>query len=246
MYQYRARYQLKNMAKDRLTGKFADIILMLMAVMGIYLGVFLMTSMVSAFAALFQGIFGFLLRNVVSLAFSILVNVVGVGTALYYLNIACGQPFSISNLFYGFREQPNKCLALCSILCCITLALNIPGTVLAEFYGATGELRWLFYSYGLDLACQVLFLPLTLAISQSVYLLLDYPGLSATEILKKSIRLMQGHKKRLFLLHLSFFPLMLLCCLTPLLIGFLWLLPYMEMTYALFFLDLMSPRRVDG
>ena len=54
---------------------------------------------------------------------------------------------------------------------------------------------------------------------------------------------MKGNRKRLFLLELSFLPLMLLCILS-FGIGFLWLEPYMQMTYTHFFLDLMNPREV--
>ena len=48
---------------------------------------------------------------------------------------------------------------------------------------------------------------------------------------------------RLFLLELGFLPPMLLCVLS-LGIGFLWLEPYMQMTYTYFFLDLMNHREV--
>ena len=40
---------------------------------------------------------------------------------------------------------------------------------------------------------------------------------------------------------LSFLPLAILCILS-IYIGFLWLTPYMQMTYACFFLDIMNPR----
>ena len=52
---------------------------------------------------------------------------------------------------------------------------------------------------------------------------------------------MRGHKRRLFLLQLSFFPLMLLSLLS-LGIGNLWLRPYMDVAYAFFFLNLMRAR----
>ncbi len=56
--------------------------------------------------------------------------------------------------------------------------------------------------------------------------------------------MMKGHKRRLFRLELSFLPLMLLCVLS-FGIGFLWLNPYMQMTYTCFFLDLMNPRDTE-
>ena len=49
---------------------------------------------------------------------------------------------------------------------------------------------------------------------------------------------MKGQKKRLFVLILSFIPITLLACLS--LIGVLWLTPYVNMTYTIFYLNLMQ------
>ena len=56
-----------------------------------------------------------------------------------------------------------------------------------------------------------------------------------------SIRIMKGKKRKLFTIQLSFLPLMLLSMLT-LGIGDLWLTPFMNMTMALYFLDIMRPK----
>ena len=80
-----------------------------------------------------------------------------------------------------------------------------------------------------------------MGIGLSFYLMLDFPQNSGKETLSLCWRLMKGHRSRLFLLELGFLPLMLLCILS-FGIGFLWLQPYMQMTYACFFLDLMNPK----
>ncbi len=51
-------------------------------------------------------------------------------------------------------------------------------------------------------------------------------------------------EEAVFLTH-SFLPLKFLCIFT-LFVGFLWLIPYMNMTYALFFLVLMEPKQTVG
>ena len=71
--------------------------------------------------------------------------------------------------------------------------------------------------------------------------MLDFPQNSGKETLKLCWRLMRGNRKRLFLLELGFLPLLLLCLLS-FGIGFLWLEPYMHMTYTCFFLDMMNPK----
>ena len=63
----------------------------------------------------------------------------------------------------------------------------------------------------------------------SYFLALDCPEKSAGDILRQGMRLMKGQKKRLFLMELSFLPLMFLCVLT-IYVGFIWLIPYLYMT----------------
>ena len=59
------------------------------------------------------------------------------------------------------------------------------------------------------------------------------------ELMKLSFRIMKGHKWELFCLQMSFLPLGFLCLLS-FGIGTLWLVPYMNMTQTLYFLDLMQ------
>lgn len=75
--------------------------------------------------------------------------------------------------------------------------------------------------------------------SQAYYLLRDNPRLSASEALAKSSQLMSGHKWKLFTLHLSFLGWAILAGLT-MGIGFLWLAPYMEVTGAHFYDQLIG------
>lgn len=66
------------------------------------------------------------------------------------------------------------------------------------------------------------------------YILHDNPELSITETLAKSREMMKGHKWELFLLMLSFIGWLLLGILT-FFIGYLWLMPYMQMTEYKFY-----------
>ncbi len=240
MSQYRERYQLKNMAKDRLLGKYPEAILLFIISGGLRtLGSMLAVSLVP-----FQSIFGVVLTLALSLLFAVILNVLQVGSALFFLNVACGQPHSLSNLFYGFREQSNKCLAISGIICGLLFLFELPAQIYSLQTAAANTFSSLLSFYGLELLAQLLFLPFSLALSQCYYLILDYPNLSAIETVKMSLRIMKGNKLRLFILQLSFLPLMLLSYLS-FAIGFLWLTPYMQMTFALFFLDLMAPKNLQ-
>lgn len=233
---YLARYQLKNQAKDRLFGKYPSVILLLLTQDTLRLFTYMtaisivpLRSIVSMVTLL---IFLFLL--------SIILNVLQVGNALFYLNIACGQPYSVSNLFHGFREQSNKCL----LLSCVTSVLSFP-QVLTLVCSSLESIQWMLYAYIFAFVFEVLFLPLTLGLSQCYFLILDYPKLTVGETIKMSFRIMRGHKLRLLGLQMSFLPLVLFASFT-FSIGFLWVTPYMQMTYTIFFLDLMMPKNATS
>ncbi|WNS81231.1 DUF975 family protein [Domibacillus sp. DTU_2020_1001157_1_SI_ALB_TIR_016] len=66
------------------------------------------------------------------------------------------------------------------------------------------------------------------------YILRDEPGLSPLQAITKSRRMMDGHKAEALVLGLSFIGWILLGVVT-LFIGFLWIAPYMSVTYAHFY-----------
>jgi uncharacterized membrane protein len=76
-----------------------------------------------------------------------------------------------------------------------------------------------------------------LGYSMTFYIIADDPSIKAEEALKKSKAMMDGYKLKLFYLCLRFFLLALLCILT-LGIGFLWLIPFVNVTMAKFYDDI--------
>lgn len=64
------------------------------------------------------------------------------------------------------------------------------------------------------------------------YLLGDCKNVTATDAIKLSMRMMQGHKFELFLLHLSFFGWHLLSALTLGLLHIFYVTPYLNMALA--------------
>lgn len=73
--------------------------------------------------------------------------------------------------------------------------------------------------------------------SQAFFILVDEPEIGAYEAIKKSKQMMMGKKGKYFMLSLSFLGWALLCVVT-LGIGFLWLAPYMQTTFAQFYQDI--------
>ncbi len=127
------------------------------------------------------------------------------------LDVFRGEAEDIGGLFQGFRGNYVH-VVLTMLLASIyiflwTLLLIIPGIVKT-------------YSYAM--------LP---------YILKDHPEMCYDKAIDTSMRMMQGHKVKLFLLDLSFIGWILLCLLTAGL-GFIVLVPYMSVARAAFYEDL--------
>lgn len=80
--------------------------------------------------------------------------------------------------------------------------------------------------------------------SMTYYILKDNPELQNNAAIEKSMKMMDGHKMDLFLLHLSFIGWAILCLLT-LGIGFIFLIPYMYSAQAHFYEDLKKQQSID-
>lgn len=74
----------------------------------------------------------------------------------------------------------------------------------------------------------------TYRFAMAPFIMLEKPHLSPLEVLRESKEMMHGNKMDLFLLNLSFIGWAFLCVLT-LGIGSLWLVPYMNASYASFY-----------
>jgi uncharacterized membrane protein len=146
----------------------------------------------------------------------IITGPIELGAAMYFLALTRGGKPDIEMVFGGFRDFGR------SLGACVLMGLFV-------FLWAL-----LLIIPGIIAA---------LAYSQTYYLLVDYPELGAMDAITRSREMMRGHKGRLFCLHLRFFLWGLLCILT-LGIGFIWLAPYMRVTFARFYDDLREPAPV--
>lgn len=80
------------------------------------------------------------------------------------------------------------------------------------------------------------------AYSQAMYILAENPHLSAREVLYRSEQMMKGHKMDLFLLGLSFIGWVLLTAITFGIAG-IWVIPYMQASYANFYKNLCKEQQ---
>lgn len=78
-----------------------------------------------------------------------------------------------------------------------------------------------------------------LSYSMTFFILAENQNIRAIEAIDKSKNMMYGYKWKFFLLGLRFIGWALLCILTAG-VGFLWLIPYMKVSYAKFYDDIKN------
>ena len=136
----------------------------------------------------------------------------GWGFSIYFLNLIRSLDISYSRLFDGYKDFVRIFLAefLVSIVVAIgCILLIVPGIILAMMF------------------------------AQTEFILKDDKEISAIDAMKKSAKMMEGHKSELFWLTLSFIGWFILCLFT-LGIGFLFLSPYFGTAMAHFYEDLKA------
>ena len=81
-----------------------------------------------------------------------------------------------------------------------------------------------------------------LSYAMTPFILEEHPEMTASEAISASRKMMDGHKMDLFILGLTFIGWQILACLTCG-IGFLFLNPYMNAAYAVFYRDISGQRQ---
>ncbi len=107
-------------------------------------------------------------------------------------------------------------------------------------------LAWLLSSIFVFLWSLLLIIPgiiKSLAYSMAPYIIAEEPDIDALAAIQKSQDMMRGNKMRLFSLYLSFIGWFILSILT-FGIGFIFLLPYVQMSVANFYLDIRGKKVV--
>lgn len=247
--------ELKRSARGLLLGKYSIAISVFMSTQLIITILTLLTRVSTSNGSMAS----LLMQIIITFIISLFSGILGMGINAFYLNVACNRPYSISDIFIGFKTCPDKAIGIqffillfsylalspfyvSYFLLTTPLSLGLPfgqsdnpGTSLARI-----TVLILFTILGLSL-----YLWVTLIYSHSFRLLLDFPDRSIGEILGMSYKLMKGHKLRLLYILFSFIPLILVG-LISFGIGLLFVIPYINMTNTLFYLDLLNNKASQG
>ena len=224
--------KLKQISRGQLIGKYKITVLSyLIAYMFSYLILYFATSDANTTT----------LETLLNYAINFIVTLIGgiftFGQCHLYLRISREDNCSIDDLWYGFKNFPDKAIGIQFVFSITELLCSIPLNVTYSLFATTKNV-----SYAIPLAvCLILYAVITIMVNliffQAFYLLNDHPDWKVSDLLKESSRLMKGHKFRLFYTHLSFCGVMLLGIIS-LGFGLFWVVCYNQMVSANFYENL--------
>lgn len=196
------RVEIKNYAKEKLSGNLGSIWKMLIIALGISL----------AAGAVCSILFNSMDADFLDSLLGILMMPLGIGTTAFFVSLIESTDFEAKDLFKYYHDFV-KIIGV-TVLMGIVVMLGyicfvIPGIILT-------------FSYSL--------VPI---------ILIKKPELGIVETLKYSREKMQGHKLDAFVLGLSFIGWAILGTLT-LGILYIWLFPYMQLTFTKFYLNILE------
>ena len=193
------RAELKERAKEKLKGKYGEVIKLLL----VYFFIYIVAGIIIVILGLNEDTTDLLS----SLAELIIGGFIYFGYMNFFLKISRNEEVTYKELF-SKTSLFWHCIILSLLIGIFTLLWSllfiIPGIIASINY------------------------------SIAYYVALDNPNLGAREVLKKSKEIMNGHKMDYFILNLSFFGWAILGIFTFGLL-YLWLIPYMQVTFANFY-----------
>ncbi len=240
---------LKVKAKDQLlgnygiaTGSFALLFVLIYAVMMIIMSALAAGTVGRSGYEATQS-FGYQMTSqIMSIVIGTLSSTVSVGYIYILKRIADGEYPVMSDLFFVFKNHPDKVIIISLVMTVSQVILLLPATILANTAlfrdGATDLNGKMFLVYIiLYLTGLIISLIIDLMLAMSFMIYLDNPTENVTDMMKRSISMMKGNKFRYFYMILSFFGYWLLILLS-LGIAALWVMPYQTMAMVCFYYDL--------
>lgn len=227
--------ELKDLAKKLLSGHYG----LLIGAVLLYGGVSIVISLILDSTFTKNNTFSVILYLVCSLIVGLLSTIFAVGYQKMVLDISRGQEPGLGTLLFGFSNQPDRIILLTILVGLITAVCVLPGSLLIGIGVILDFLPLTLIGFLALIAGLVAAIILYFSYSMVFYLYLDAPEKGVIQIMRESRVMMKGNKGRLFYLEISFIGLVLLSILTCF-IGYLWLMPYMEMASVLFYRNLIG------
>ena len=172
---------------------------------------------------------------------SLISSVLTVGYSYLILNMTRKKEYKSSDIFYAFKNQPDKFIIASTIISAICFIISLPLTIIATFDIEIfpTAMSPTIINVGISVITLIFTTYVRLILSQVYFIMIDNPGIAVTEAIKTSGRLMAGNVGRLIYIALSFIPLGILGIMSCY-IGFLFVVPYIQATLVFFYLDLIG------
>ena len=196
------RVEIKNFAKEKLSGNLGSIWKILIIALGISL----------AAGVVFGILFSKMDADILDSLLGILMMPLGIGTTAFFVSLIENTNFEAKDLFkyyHDFVKIIGVTILMSLIVMLGYICFIIPGIIL------------------------------TLSYSLVPIILIKKPELGIVETLKYSREKMQGHKLDAFVLGLSFIGWAILGTLTFGIL-YIWLFPYMQLTFTKFYLNILG------
>lgn len=239
--------ELKLAAKDQLlgnyriaAGSFALLFVLIYAIMSVVMSAFTYSIGQNMSAPVTMSLTQEIEASVLGMVIGAISVTFSVGYIHIMKKIANGEQAVLSDLFYTFRNHPDKVIIISLIMAGIQFVLLLPATFAAPrdldlTKGLDGK-RMLLWAV-LYLAGLIISLVIDLMFAMCFMIYLDDPDESIPDIIRTSVGMMKGNKFRYFYMILSFIGYWMLGILS-LGIAFAWVVPYQTMTTVVFYQDL--------
>lgn len=237
--------EIKKNAREALTGKWGKGALITLA----YLAIFFVLGLI-------QGVFeeNSVMSNLLGIAMTIIEVPIALGLIYAFIKLKRGEevkPFNFlsmgfSNFGRAWKITLRTLLKLIlPVIGIIVGMLMITGSAVyftAEaIMGGLGEssLVLMFVGLIIYIAALIWCMVRSLLYSLTLYVAFDNPDMTSLEVVNESAKMMKGNRWKLFLLELSFIGWAILGIFT-LGIGYLWLMPYMQVALVCFYEHLLG------
>lgn len=237
--------KIRESAREALTGKWSKGALITLA----YLAIFFVLGLI-------QGAFeeNSVMSNLLGIAMTIIEVPIALGLIYAFIKLKRGEEvkafdflsMGFSNFGRAWKITLRTLLKL--ILPIIGIVVGILIITGAAVYlttetimGGTGEAPLVLMPVGLIIyiAALIWCMVRSLLYSLTFYVAYDNPNMTSLEVVNESARMMNGNRWKIFLLELSFIGWAILCIFT-LGIGYLWLVPYMQVALVCFYEHLLG------
>ena len=233
----RACKELKRIARENLNGNYK-----------VPMGAFLVASLIPMVAELpfsmlqkehqpLQMTVMFYLADFLITLISI---VLSAGIMQAHLSMARNKEISIGQVFYPFKNHPDRYVVagllffLATIVCCIPMGIGI--VIMYTLEQSVISIAVMVITIIISL---ILLIMMQLWYALVFYLVLDHHEMRTCEAFKISHGIMKGNKGRLVYMFFSFLGMQLLTLLS-FGIGELWVFPYQSQTMAVFYMDVIG------